>query len=297
MQSDQGCSTQANETISFHCANHRPQIERFRAEIVKTIFPAHAHEGFVFGVVQRGVQLVTCRSVKYLAPADSLILLNPEEIHAAQSADGRSMKYQTLHVPSSMVEEIGGKNFRFSKPVAHTPELAHRLVQSFADLDATACTDFWHERLSGILVATTQMLGEKPVERDHRAMDTRLQRVLEYIHEHIASPLDLGLLAEQAEMSLFYFIRCFKQALGVTPHAYIQARRTALAKRMLGDQSAADVAAQMGFVDQSHLTRWLKACYGTTPGAYQEMLKGKPSPPRGAGAAGINRLRSLSGAG
>jgi AraC-like DNA-binding protein len=32
--------------------------------------------------------------------------------------------------------------------------------------------------------------------------------------------------------------------------------------------SAARVAAEVGFADQAHLTRWFRRCYGLTPGAY-----------------------------
>ena len=33
--------------------------------------------------------------------------------------------------------------------------------------------------------------------------------------------------------------------------------------------SPAEAAAEVGFADQAHLTRWFRRCYAVTPGAYR----------------------------
>jgi AraC family transcriptional regulator len=100
-----------------------------------------------------------------------------------------------------------------------------------------------------------------------------LQQVTEYINEHLHQDVKLNELAAIAQMSPYHFLRLFKQSLGVTPHQYILQRRIEKAKCLLqhGELSIADVAARVGFCDQSHFTRYFKRIVGVTP---KQLLQG-----------------------
>lgn len=94
-----------------------------------------------------------------------------------------------------------------------------------------------------------------------------LQQVMEYINEHLHQDVQLIELAALAQMSPYHFLRLFKQSMGVTPHQYILQRRIERAKCLLqhGELSIAEVAASVGFCDQSHFTRYFKRVVGVTP--------------------------------
>ena len=63
--------------------------------------------------------------------------------------------------------------------------------------------------------------------------------------------------------------RAFSHAFGIPPHAYVLGRRLEAARdRILGGQPLADVAAEVGFYDQAHLSRRFKRFLGTTPGRF-----------------------------
>ncbi|MGQ4648182.1 helix-turn-helix domain-containing protein [Lyngbya aestuarii] len=96
---------------------------------------------------------------------------------------------------------------------------------------------------------------------------TKLTLVREYINDHLHQDLKLVDLAAIAQMSPYHFLRLFKQSIGVTPHQYILQRRIETAKSLLkkGELSIADVAATLGFCDQSHFTRYFKRIVGVTP--------------------------------
>jgi len=95
----------------------------------------------------------------------------------------------------------------------------------------------------------------------------KLQQVREYIHEHLHQDLKLIDLAAIAQMSPYHFLRLFKQSLGVTPHQFILQRRIEKAKYLLqhSELSLAAIATEVGFCDQSHLTRYFKRMVGMTP--------------------------------
>src|SRR6185369_6690010 len=67
----------------------------------------------------------------------------------------------------------------------------------------------------------------------------------------------------------FRALRMFKLRYGLPPHTYQRSVRLALAQRALREgQQPAQVAAEYGFFDQSHLTRHFKRFLGVTPAQY-----------------------------
>ena len=71
-------------------------------------------------------------------------------------------------------------------------------------------------------------------------------------------------------LSQFALLRAFRAATGLPPHAYLNQVRVRRARLLLDDGvPAADVAGQVGFADQAHLTRHFKRVVGVPPAAYQ----------------------------
>lgn len=261
------------ERIHFHCPPQCPGVERFKATIHKRTFPAHSHEGFVIGIVQRGAKLLQHAGHEHHVPEGSVVFLNPDELHAVSAAHPDGVTYQTLHVPADVLHHVGGASFRFTHPVEYSPMLANGLEQQFAALDdPSVAPGLWLEKLRGLLMDV--VIRQRAKTADAGApLDQRIHRLVEYISRHITDPLSLVALASEVHLSPQHLVRSFKHSMGVTPHAYIQARRTALAKKLLRTNAPADAAASAGFADQSHLTRWMKACYGTTPALYRRYLQ------------------------
>ncbi len=99
----------------------------------------------------------------------------------------------------------------------------------------------------------------------------RVRRVLEYIEAHLDAELSLAELAAVACLSPCHFSRSFKEATGVGPQRYTVQRRVERAKVLLrhGTARLADVAAAVGFADQSHFTAAFRREVGTTPGRFR----------------------------
>ncbi len=93
-----------------------------------------------------------------------------------------------------------------------------------------------------------------------------------YITENIERNLCLSELANLCDLSMHHFARSFKSEIGKTPYQYILDRRLALARRMLTttSQSIADIAYEVGFSSQSHMTDLFRKILGTTPAKYRQ---------------------------
>ncbi|MBR8838126.1 MAG: helix-turn-helix transcriptional regulator [Stigonema ocellatum SAG 48.90 = DSM 106950] len=95
----------------------------------------------------------------------------------------------------------------------------------------------------------------------------KLQRLMEYINEHLDKNLGLSELAALVQMSPHYFSQLFKQSTGMTPHQYVIRRRVERAKELIlqGEMTMAEIAHNVGFANQSHLNLHFKRLLGVTP--------------------------------
>ena len=99
----------------------------------------------------------------------------------------------------------------------------------------------------------------------------------QYLDAHIGDNVSLMSLAVVVGLSPFHLCRVFKDAVGLTPHAYQDQLRVRRAKQLLTEQvPIAQAAVEVGFYDQAHLTRHFKRVVGITPGRYVAARRGHP---------------------
>ncbi len=101
-----------------------------------------------------------------------------------------------------------------------------------------------------------------------------MARVVAHIEDNLGESLTLGMLARVACVSRFHFARTFRQSTGYSPMAYVLRRRVEHARLQLaqGYQKLSDLAADLGFCDQSHFTRIFRRMTGYTPREYARRL-------------------------
>jgi AraC family transcriptional regulator len=108
--------------------------------------------------------------------------------------------------------------------------------------------------------------------RDGALPQARLRAIVEFIEEHLNPSPTLEQIAAVARLSPYHFARQFKQATGMPPHQFVIARRIERAREVLqagSEQSLAEIAAGVGFSDQSQFCHHFKRLVGVTPGQYR----------------------------
>jgi AraC family transcriptional regulator len=121
------------------------------------------------------------------------------------------------------------------------------------------------------VLTSSSASGIHPRHVHHR----RLQKVLRHINANLAEPLPSEQLAALAGVSEPHFRRIFLDAVGTTPHRYIQGRRLAQARKLLAtsDLAISVIAGECGFYSQSHLTKSFRATHAATPAAYRRGIR------------------------
>jgi AraC family transcriptional regulator len=104
----------------------------------------------------------------------------------------------------------------------------------------------------------------------------QLQRLFDFIENHIDQPLTIAALCREAGASSAHLRHWFKQATGTTLHRYVLRRRVERARHLLliGGLSASQVALAAGFSHQSHMAHWMRRELGTTPRALLRAERG-----------------------
>ena len=94
-----------------------------------------------------------------------------------------------------------------------------------------------------------------------------LCRALDTMHGRLGEKVTLQDIADTACMSRFHFARLFRRSTGYSPMEYLLHMRLEQAKVLLRQHAMpiGDIAAAMGFADQSHLTRHFRRAVGMTP--------------------------------
>ncbi|MDX2242155.1 MAG: AraC family transcriptional regulator [Leptolyngbyaceae cyanobacterium bins.302] len=100
-----------------------------------------------------------------------------------------------------------------------------------------------------------------------------LEQALEYIDVHLGENLSLSTIANELNMSQYYFCRLFKRSMGITPHQYLIQQRVERAKQLLkrSELTITAVALHCGFSGQSHLAKHFRKQTGLTPQQFRQL--------------------------
>ena len=128
----------------------------------------------------------------------------------------------------------------------------------------------------GALLKILGVLNEC-LEREDQGTRLPLQpavwRVADAIETAVAQglPVRLGELAASVDMPQGRFARMFRDATGIPPRDYIQARRIQHGARMLIEDmdTVTEIALRLGFADAAHFCRVFKRMRGMTPNEFR----------------------------
>jgi AraC family transcriptional regulator len=137
---------------------------------------------------------------------------------------------------------------------------------------------------------TASPMKSTPLSNTHAVeYAQRMNKVLDYIDQHLDTPLDLPTLAEVAHFSAFHFHRVFLAWVGETLGDYMWRRRLEIAAVHLAARSQAtilEIALTVGFGSSEAFARAFKRRFGCTPSAWRA-----GTPQRWADELASTRLR------
>ncbi len=260
-----------------------PGLTLMQATYVTQSFARHSHDGFAFGVIEKGTLEFSYRGEKLVAPAGSINLVNPDEPHDGYPATEEGWTYRMFYFDTDLfqraADEMSGKSVKlpfFQDGVIDDTDLASE-IHSF---HIALCTGTlqrleMESRLLHMVIRFIRRHADMSYPllkagREHPAV-LAAKRMIEDLS---CQDISLAGLATESGLSPFHLIRVFKAQTGFTPHRYLSQVRVRRAEQLIRQGiDLADTAYEVGFADQSHLNRHFKGITGITPGAYRNFVQ------------------------
>ncbi|MEW9613513.1 AraC family transcriptional regulator [Shinella sp. S4-D37] len=110
-----------------------------------------------------------------------------------------------------------------------------------------------------------------------RLTQAQMNRLAARLNARSDGRLTVAEMAETVGLSESWFANVFKQTTGKTPLQWQLGKRIDLAQKLLveSDLTIADIAAQLGFSDQAHLTKAFRQIAGETPAAWRRVQQAR----------------------
>jgi len=255
-----------------------PPLDLLTARFDRHVYASHTHEQFSIGICVGGSEVIDYRGDHLRPGPGSIVVLAPGEMHTGRPAapDG-GYAYRALYPDPSLLTEgtLGGGSPYFPEPLLDDPELATALSRAHTELSACPDPLETESRLPWLLTALACRHSTSRVttcvipgaEAVARAVRDRLA-------DELLSPPSLADLAADLGLSRYQLLRAFRTTMGVPPYAWLAQYRVGRARALLeSGRRPSEVAAQVGFADQAHLTRWFRRVLGVTPAAYRNSVQ------------------------
>ena len=247
------------------------------AHFTSHVYHRHSHESYSFGVTETGAQAFTCRHARHVSGPGMVMAFNPDDPHDGHAAGDGGFTYRMVHIwPEffASLTDADGRRPLFRSPVLDDPQLARSLRRLHVMLTGPTSELERYERLTSVAALLVRHgSGRVPVPGPvgPGSGPGLAARIRAHIHDAgAAADLTADDLATAAGCSRYAAYRAFHQAYGLAPSDYQRQLRVRVARGLLSrGMPPAAAAAEAGFADQAHLTRWFRRYYGITPGAYR----------------------------
>ena len=278
----------ANNSVRFWRDPDMPGLEVRVSSYREEAFRKHMHRAYSIGLIEAGRTVFYLEGETFSAEAGQMVFFQPEAVHACNPDSGFALTYTMFYVDEWLMSEIAlevcgmqAKRPVFASSVVEDEELfvLWRALHDGIEQGAERL-----ERQSLMIQAMGQALARYARLGRHSSGMGRnrpetdcIEDVRVFLAENMCRKVCLEELAHVAGMSRYHLLRVFQDQMGLPPHAYQAQLRVNQGRVLLaGGMPIVQVAAELGFTDQSHFSRVFKQFTAATPRQYQDSLNSAP---------------------
>jgi AraC-like DNA-binding protein len=244
--------------------------EALTASFATHAYPPHVHDVWTLFLVDAGGVRYDLDRHERAAEPSKVSVLPPGVVHDGRPATPGGYRKRVVYLePSVLGTELTGA-------AVDRPWIADAALRRDVSRlhDALGCADDALEaetRLAFVARRVRHALRRAEPRREPIPDRHVAARMRDYLAAHAFEPVTLAAAAAAVGAGETHAAHSFVDVFGIAPHAYVLGRRLEAARdRILAGQPLADVAAEVGFYDQAHLTRRFRRFLGTTPGRFRE---------------------------
>ena len=253
-----------------------PGIERIEACFISNAFEPHRHDTYALGVTLEGVQTFRYRGRRRYSTPGKIIVLHPDEMHDGGAGTDDGLRYRMLYLdPSLLRRALEGNRTPLpfmEQPVVEDDTLRSALLAALESLDDGLDDLSVDDLIAEIAEALVRHAGN-PL----KPMSQIAWRAAGLARDFLYENADRSVRSEELEritgLDRYALSRHFRAQFATSPYRFLIMRRLERARGMMEQgQPLAEVAAAVGFADQSHLNRHFKKAFGVTPGRWVSLV-------------------------
>lgn len=246
-------------------------------------YKAHSHPQLSIGLIEQGVTCSIIDNQEQELHQQQAILIEPNRVHACTPLNGKPRSYHMLYIDNawccqqlSIHHGYEVNHFECNPKVISSADLPLSTLIAQISSDSCAVSDTVVNKINSELISIVVRFCQ-PLAGSYELLELNKENALlatktkTRLIENIECTPSVNQLASEFDRSAEFIIRNFKHHFGITPKAFLQNYKVELAKQMLDQGIAiADVAADLGFTDQSQLHRAFVNYTASTPRQYQK---------------------------
>lgn len=246
----------------------------------------HFHNFYEIMYIAEGEFAILVNNTTYRLKPGDFILINMNQLHHYQLAEEKhaACRRILMWVSKSYLDQLSRDGtdlslcFSLSNPAWHFPahnrEHLGKYLTKLLYLEADDSTPKGEIRIledayMALFFVSLNQLCRHPefsFATENTYNNPMIRTLSTFINEHINEPITLDMLAEQAHLSKYHFVRIFKELTGMTVHDFINHKRIIKACEMIWEGEPLGNLYQLcGFADYSSFFRNFKAIYGISP--------------------------------
>jgi AraC-like DNA-binding protein len=251
-------------------------LERLQAWFHGHAYNWHRHDTYAIGVTLQGVQTFDYRGTAYHSLPGQVIVLHPDEPHNGRAGSRAGFGYRMIYLePSQLREALDRPNLPFVPDTVFDDAVLARTIlaafesfpQRLAELESDALVTRIADRLERRSDAGR---SASKLTVPLKIMD----RVRALLDEDFKRPVPSKELETLTGLTRYAIARFFRVCYGTSPYRYLLMRRLAEARRrIVAGAPIVRTAIELGFADQSHLTRCFHQMFGLPPGRLQRLCQ------------------------
>lgn len=287
-----------NDTAEEESRHSSAQIPySFSVNIIPDHYPyaaPHWHGEFEICRILEGNCLFRRYSDSFTASEGDLIVVAPNTVHSVYPGTSERMSHDVLIFPPSLITGSGGDRVysEFLMPIISGESVIRAPIGKDAPMykELTACFEalkqcaadncaqsdllFKSELLRFFWLLFRSGAAKRNAVRDIRLYNMILPAV-KYAELHFRESICVEDLSSAANISRSYFMKIFKNVMGISAADYIINLRINSVCRELcsGDMRITDIAFANGFSNISNFNRQFLKIAGCTPGEYRKKSK------------------------
>lgn len=259
-------------------------------------FEPHNHNFFEIIFIEEGTGYHTINNVRFKYKPKDIFLIAPEDVHNFEIEDRTTFTYfkftETLFTQNKQLPDRAYWLHRIEH-ILHNPNLMpgdvindendRKLIWQIHEvvLSEYVSDEPYSKNIISNTISTILSLIARNIERSYRKNRTkytkkssRIDDVLSYIRTNVYEHelMKTNEIANSFGMSANSINALFKRETGDSIRQYIENYKMQLVQYRLRntDQTIAEIAYELGFTDESHLTKVFKKHYKITPKVFKK---------------------------